>query len=206
MGRNCTPRLALTPTKTTLKCEICLRNDAAPNQKSLANAASGQPPFTIWSCLFCCRLLLWNKLFCLMSPARIIRRWCLANALLLTCVTWCQTLQRQAVLVFEGAVEDKQRRVSLPKECRLDKTDKILTSVRAQFTTTRHALQVPTYCDNILSEPHPPSSNNRCRSLPNRRCHCCCCHPRNSGARCCAQSCIPWDSCGSSSTSASSSV
>ena len=72
MGRNCTPRLALTPTKTTLKCEICLRNDAAPKQKSLANAASGQLPFTIWSCLLCCRLLLLNKLFYLMSPARII--------------------------------------------------------------------------------------------------------------------------------------
>jgi hypothetical protein len=73
MGRNCTPRLALTPTKTTLKCETCSRNDAAPNQKILTNAASGQPPFTIWSLLFCCLLLLLNKLFYLMSPARIIR-------------------------------------------------------------------------------------------------------------------------------------
>ncbi len=51
VGRNCTPRWALMPTKTTLTCEICLRNDAAQSQESVTKAASGQTPFAVWVCL-----------------------------------------------------------------------------------------------------------------------------------------------------------
>ena len=38
MGRICTPRWAPIRTKTTLTCEICLRNDAAQNQESAIKA------------------------------------------------------------------------------------------------------------------------------------------------------------------------
>ena len=83
--------------------------------------------------------------------------------------------------------------------CKVIKKVSIDTKSSPQFFSLQQSID-SSYTDTPL---HPL---NRFRSLLNRRRRCWCSPPWNSGARCCARSCTPWDSCESSSTIASSSV
>ena len=79
-----------------------------------------------------------------------------------------------------------------------------VTFVKPKNRLHRHQI-VSTLSPCLHSDILIPRLNRCCRSLPNRRRRCWCSPPWNSGARCCARSCTPWDSCESSSTIASSS-